>query len=245
MIDRARDTSKHLRIIFEDLSHARPLRPSSARVTMPPRLNILSFARSIPYRPKVQAQWLPRPIARTAPVQVRPYSDVKDPNEVPAADRSKRIDAKPLPHVSEEAAQMAEITGSQGPDLSQGTPVEEVVKGDKKAEEKLPKVMQDQLKAKSGSAPKGSRSYSTTTTSSGGGGAFDMGLMSFTSPPAAAAPAVPGLKFEMPALPLPKDGHIKHRYDPVVDQVTNLLMRHGKKSVAQRVRHHAAACLER
>lgn len=55
----------------------------------------------------------------------------------------------------------------------------------------------------------------------------------------------PGLKFDMPTLPLPKDGHVKHRYDPVVEQVTNLLMRHGKKSVAQRVRHFHMAELER
>lgn len=204
---------------------------------MPPRLNILSVARSIPYRPKAPVQWLPRPATRLSLPQVRPYSDAKDSTETPAADRSKRIDSQPLPHVSEEAAQMAEITGGEGPDLSQGTPVEEVVKGDKKAEEKLPKVMKDQLKSKTNAAPKGARSYSTTTTPVGGDSAFDMGLVSFTSPPATATPAVPGLKYEMPVLPLPKDGHVKHRYDPVVDQVTNLLMRHGKKSIAQRVRH--------
>ncbi|KAF1969525.1 30S ribosomal protein-like protein S7 [Bimuria novae-zelandiae CBS 107.79] len=202
---------------------------------MPPRLNLLNFTRSIPYRAKAQTQWLPCPVAQFAPTQARTYSDVKAPQEPPAADRSKRLDAQPLPHVSEEAAQMAEITGGEGPDLSQATPVEEVVKGDKEAEEKLPKIMQDQLKSKSSSAPKGSRSYSTSTTPIGGGSsAFDMGLMGFKSPPAAAAPTVPGLKFDMPALPLPKDGHVKHRYDPVVDQVTNLLMRHGRKSVAQR-----------
>ncbi|KAF2449637.1 30S ribosomal protein-like protein S7 [Karstenula rhodostoma CBS 690.94] len=202
---------------------------------MPPRLNVLSLARTIPYRPKAQAQWLSRPTMRLAPTQTRAYSDAKSEDKVPAADRSKRIDAKPLGHVSEEASQMADITGGEGPDLSQGTPVQDIVKGDKKAQEKLPKVMQEQLKSNASSAPKGSRSYSTTTTPIGGGsGAFDMGLMSFTSPPVEAVPAAPGLKFEMPVLPLPKDGHVKHRYDPVVDQVTNLLMRHGKKSVAQR-----------
>jgi small subunit ribosomal protein S7 len=212
-------------------------------INMPPRLNVINFARAIPYRPKAQAQWLPRSATRLAPTQTRTYSDAKDEDKVPAADRSKRLDAQPLLHVSEEAAQMAEITGGEGPDLSQGTPVQEIVKGDKEAEEKLPKVMQEQLKSKASSAPKGTRSYSTTTTPiGGGGGAFDMGLMSFTPPPTEAAPAAPGLKFDMPTLPLPKDGHMKHRYDPVVDQVTNLLMRHGKKSVAQRVRHHVELC---
>ena len=89
---------------------------------MPPRLNVLSFARAFPLRPKVQTQWL-RPVVRMSSPQARPYSDSKDP---PAADRSKRIDSQPLPHVSEEAATMAKITGSEGPDLEQGTPIEEV-----------------------------------------------------------------------------------------------------------------------
>ena len=42
--------------------------------------------------------------------------------------------------------------------------------------------------------------------------------------------------FELPELPLPNHSHLKHRYDPVVHQVTNLLMRDGKLSKAQRVR---------
>jgi small subunit ribosomal protein S7 len=44
-----------------------------------------------------------------------------------------------------------------------------------------------------------------------------------------------GHKYELPDLPLPPDGNLKYRYDPVVSQVTNLLMKDGKKSVAQRV----------
>ena len=44
-----------------------------------------------------------------------------------------------------------------------------------------------------------------------------------------------GHKFGVPELPLPSSSNLKHRYDPVVSQVTNLLMRDGKKSVAQRV----------
>lgn len=44
-----------------------------------------------------------------------------------------------------------------------------------------------------------------------------------------------GHKFGVPELPLPSNHNLKHRYDPVVSQVTNLLMRHGKKGVAQRV----------
>lgn len=46
---------------------------------------------------------------------------------------------------------------------------------------------------------------------------------------------VPGHKFGLPELPLPKDANMKYRYDPLVAQVTNLLMKHGKLGVAQRV----------
>tara|TARA_R110002003_G_scaffold25_16_gene1276 strand:+ start:23507 stop:23947 length:441 start_codon:yes stop_codon:yes gene_type:complete len=109
----------------------------------------------------------------------------------------------------------------------------QIVKGDKAAQEKLPKVMKDKLKAAGNAAPKGSRSYSTLTSQTRGSNELDMGLVDVQ--PATKLPATPGLKFEMPSLPLPQDGHVKHRYDPVVEQVTNLLMRHGKKSVAQSV----------
>jgi len=44
-----------------------------------------------------------------------------------------------------------------------------------------------------------------------------------------------GHKYGIPELPLPSNLNRKYRYDTVVTQVTNLLMRDGKKSVAQRV----------
>ncbi|KAF1911074.1 ribosomal protein S7 domain-containing protein [Ampelomyces quisqualis] len=194
---------------------------------MPPRLNISTLARSISLQPKPQLQWPARIALQSSPWQCRPYSDSKISG---ANDRSKKIDAQPADHISQEAAKTAEIMGEEGPDMSRGTPVEEIVKGDKAAQEKLPKVMKDKLKANANAAPKGSRSYSTMTTQSGTSG-LDMGLVHVHS--ASKVPLAPGLKFEMPSLPLPKDGHVKHRYDPVVEQVTNLLMRHGEKSVAQ------------
>lgn len=46
-------------------------------------------------------------------------------------------------------------------------------------------------------------------------------------------PANPGHKFPLPALPLPSNAHKNYRYDPVVKQLTNLLMKDGKLSVAQ------------
>lgn len=44
-----------------------------------------------------------------------------------------------------------------------------------------------------------------------------------------------GHKFGLPELPLPSEKHIKHRYDPIVDQMTRLLMKDGKLGKAQRV----------
>lgn len=43
-----------------------------------------------------------------------------------AEDQGKGPNQDQLPHVSEEAAATGEITGEGGPDLEQGTPVQEV-----------------------------------------------------------------------------------------------------------------------
>lgn len=45
-----------------------------------------------------------------------------------------------------------------------------------------------------------------------------------------------GYKFGLPELPIQSMDNVKHRYDPVVLQATNLLMQDGKLSVAQTVR---------
>lgn len=50
----------------------------------------------------------------------------------------------------------------------------------------------------------------------------------------------PGFKFPLPAKPYPSDFNHKKRYHPVLDQLTRLMMRDGKLSVAQRVRILAA-----
>ena len=44
-----------------------------------------------------------------------------------------------------------------------------------------------------------------------------------------------GHKFGLPSLPLPEGSHLKHREDPLVHQVTQLMMKDGKKNIAQRV----------
>ncbi|KAJ4293941.1 hypothetical protein N0V88_005455, partial [Collariella sp. IMI 366227] len=47
-------------------------------------------------------------------------------------------------------------------------------------------------------------------------------------------PAVEGVKYGVPDLPLPSDKQAKHRYDSVITQVTRLLMWDGKLAKAQR-----------
>lgn len=51
----------------------------------------------------------------------------------------------------------------------------------------------------------------------------------------ASDPVEVGHKFDLPILPIPSTSAMKYRYDPIVIQITNLMMRDGKKSVAQRV----------
>ncbi|KAL0632263.1 hypothetical protein Q9L58_008862 [Maublancomyces gigas] len=56
------------------------------------------------------------------------------------------------------------------------------------------------------------------------------------TPTAAASVSLPlpdGAKFPLPTLPIPARAHLNHRYSPLLDQVTNFLMRHGKKATAQ------------
>lgn len=94
---------------------------------------------------------------------------------------------------------------------------------DEASKEKAPKVMQDQIDSKS---PGGTRSFSTMARRK------QEALVSFEDSGIEAS----GRNFELPALPLASNMHLKHRYAPIVQQVTNLLMRDGKLSVAQRVR---------
>ena len=83
--------------------------------------------------------------------------------------------------------------------------------------------MQESLKT---SSFKGSRSYSTSTPR----------RAEAMIHPDSAEVQNQGHIFGLPELPLPSTSHLKHRYDPVVHQVTNLLMEDGKLSKAQRVR---------
>lgn len=229
----------------------------------------------IPYR-------LARPLAlrtqqaRTTPQWVRSYTDQGRMSKETGGEGESMVN---IPHVSEEDAAIKSSMGEQPPELDQGTKVSEAVKGDKEAQENLPKVMQDAMKKKEGMPNKspqtrpystlsraqlsntGRRSYSTTISRQQAGrpttrGAFrdnvteeDLALEKealLTSNQLAVEEAAfddelsmvdedQGVKFGLPTLPLPPGSNLKKRYEPIVDQVTKLLMRDGKLSAAQRV----------
>ena len=96
------------------------------------------------------------------------------------------------------------------------------MKRDEKSQEKAPQVIQNSIKS---SSPKGSRSYSTSVRRQ------QEAMIRFED----TGIETQGHKFGLPELPLQSNLNIKHRYDPVIHQVTNLIMQDGKLSVAQRV----------
>ncbi|KAH6724156.1 30S ribosomal protein-like protein S7 [Leptodontidium sp. 2 PMI_412] len=183
---------------------------------MPPRLNLYGASRSLAFRsrPSITSY---RP--RISPVvSRRAFADEKAP---PGPNEGQ------LGHVSEEAGEMSKITGETGPDLGQGTPVQEIFERDQESREKAPEIIKEEMeKSKSQADAADTTSFANLLAlgqlqniSTGGHGTDPVNL---------------GHKFGLPTLPLPSDGNLKYRYDPVVAQVTTLLMRHGKLSVAQR-----------
>jgi len=88
-----------------------------------------------------------------------------------------------------------------------------------------------QQEAERTSVPKGSRQYSTTARRSA---SSQEALISYEDEPLVEL----GYKeeFGMPSLPLAPRDSMKYRYEPIVKQVTSLLMRDGKLARAQSVR---------
>jgi hypothetical protein len=93
--------------------------------TMPARINFLAPARSLPFRPRcTAARWQNERIELLARPQVRWMANSN--KTLPVSEDKKGPNTETLPHVSEEAAAMSKTTGGQGPELEQGTPVQEV-----------------------------------------------------------------------------------------------------------------------
>ncbi|KAK8254240.1 30S ribosomal protein-like protein S7 [Phyllosticta capitalensis] len=208
---------------------------------MPPRTSLLTPVRSLALRPKRAApQWH---AARFAPVMRRGYAD--DSSNTKNEPTPKGPNTEPLPHVSEEASEMAKIQGKQSPEIEQGTPVEEVIKKDKEAQKHLPKVIRDSLES---SAPSGSRSFSTSAVTRQEMGQQmepadaalplefpnETGVQAFSENLFVTPLNEQGLKFAPVPMPMPAEDRLKSRLDPVVSFFTNMLMKHGEKAAAER-----------
>lgn len=85
---------------------------------MPPRLSLFGASRSLTIRSRSSIVHQKPAFLRVA--ARRGYADAKD--FQPATGPNQDV----LGHVSEEAADMSDVTGETKPDISQGTPVQEV-----------------------------------------------------------------------------------------------------------------------
>lgn len=128
---------------------------SAARVTFGERSQNFIYTSALPFRAHdsvdnphntaIMPPTNPFSALRTLPIRQRPTATLRAGFQRPAVYRSFADDATNKPnklpqaegetvgpnmqqqeHVSEEAAKMAKITGGQGPDVEQGTPVQEV-----------------------------------------------------------------------------------------------------------------------
>jgi hypothetical protein len=114
------EAAKSTRLVrnLSDISASEPPKDTDHNhtTTMPPRLNFRAASRSLAI--------LSRPAAASSQPRIaqivarRTFAEEKQPAQGPNQNQ--------LPHVSEEAAEYAEITGGTKPDMSQGTPVQDV-----------------------------------------------------------------------------------------------------------------------
>ncbi|WEW58369.1 hypothetical protein PRK78_003837 [Emydomyces testavorans] len=171
----------------------------------------------------------------------------RDTGEKDVADEPRGPNQDQLPHVSEEAAQTAKILEKKcgevgGPELEQGTPVEEILSRDKDALKNMPKVLRDQIASRSKG---GSRTFSTSarlqqedvqdsTTDPTDPSVAAVADMIAAAGMGAEVEEKIGYKFDPPSIPLPKSEHVKRRYEPLMDQFTKMLMKDGKLSLAQK-----------
>lgn len=92
---------------------------NSIKSAMSPRLSLWSASRGLAIRVASRPLMVQRTPISVRAISARSYSDKPKPHTNPS-------DPENPAHVSEEAAQVAEIMGETKPDLSQGTPVQEV-----------------------------------------------------------------------------------------------------------------------
>jgi small subunit ribosomal protein S7 len=89
-------------------------------------MNPFSTLRTLPLRQKPTAAF--RSFQRPAARFFADNAGTNNPGKLPKAEGEQPVgpNMQQQEHVSEEAAKMAKITGGEGPDIGQGTPVQEV-----------------------------------------------------------------------------------------------------------------------
>ena len=103
-------------------------RIDTTTTTMPSAINPAPWVRTCTLRPR-RANVLLRPVIGVKrPAGWRNYADdTNRPDKLPEAPvGQKGPNTQQQEHVTEEAAKMAKIQGKEGPDVEQGTPVQEV-----------------------------------------------------------------------------------------------------------------------
>lgn len=95
---------------------------------MPSPFNVVPALRACAFRPRqARAQWQSNVVIGVKRPACRTFADKS--KDLPVMDQAEEQvgpNMRQQEHVSEEAAKMAKITGGEGPDLDQGTPVQDV-----------------------------------------------------------------------------------------------------------------------
>jgi small subunit ribosomal protein S7 len=187
-------------------------------INMAARFNLLTNPRILVFRPRIRV----RNELFNRPTNVARFSSKTD------GAQSAGTNTDPLPSVSEEAAATSKAKGERGPELQQGTPVQEMLKRDKEALENAPKVMKEDIKQQTGK-----RSFSTMTSRR-----QDL-VQASQNKPADIIPSIPPsvsteTKESLP--PLKPQQTLVGRYPAIIEQFVGLIMRNGEKSVAQQVK---------
>lgn len=214
---------------------------------MSSRISLLSATRSLAIRTKSATP------QRKLLIATRSYSSNKS-TDLPVSSDGKGPNAGSLPTVSEEAISLDNARGQSGPDLTQGTPIQEMVKDDPEAQKHLPKVMKDAIKAeKAGNGnPSGKRNFSTSTrrrdlelAADAAAKEIDRLMSASMSQQSIGASTSQqdsqSITLESQVDPLPAlkpEDVFTRRYPAIIEQLVGLMMQHGKKAAAQKVLSH-------
>ncbi|UNI22619.1 hypothetical protein JDV02_008489 [Purpureocillium takamizusanense] len=215
---------------------------------MPPRLHIWSACRALTVRTRPAAQHRIEALRLSARIQTRLYADNTTPKSTNDADSAFKANLSTAEDNSSKS-EAQKTTQNAEQSLDQGAPAE----GGEAFQDSHISALDD---AALEQILYGGRTVMSETQDGLTAAQEDALYREGTIPPPAVAEAMlpqarvsesshlpenssnelekPGHKFGLPVKPYPKGFNLKKRYHPVLEQITRLLMRDGKLSVAQR-----------